>query len=187
MEMARTPTWGIGNDKSVTMADAQGHAVLSQTGRAKGFTLLELVVAIAIVALVLGVSAPSMQRLYQSAQYHGAVNDVVTLLSSARYSAIRKGRNEDVLINPETRIIVVGKKEQSLPKNLQMEVLGARELNRGGAGVIRFYADGSSSGGYVKLQNDSGMGVQVEVDWLLGRVTLCHENCGDGTDAAQFK
>ena len=187
VEMARTPTWGIGNDKSVTVADAQGHTILSQAGRVKGFTLLELVVAIAIVALVLGVSAPSMQRLYQSAQYHGAVNDVVTLLSSARYSAIRKGRNEDVLINPETRIIVVGKKEQPLPKNLQVEVLGARELNRGGAGVIRFYADGSSSGGYVKLQNDSGMGVQVEVDWLLGRVTLCHENCGDGTDAAQFE
>ena len=64
----------------------------------KGFTLLELMVAIGIVTLVLAVSAPSMQRLYQSAQYHGAVNDVVTLLSSARYSAIRKGRNEDVLM-----------------------------------------------------------------------------------------
>ena len=185
--MARTPTWGIGNDKSVTVADAQGHTILSQAGRVKGFTLLELVVAIAIVALVLGVSAPSMQRLYQSAQYHGAVNDVVTLLSSARYSAIRKGRNEDVLINPETRIIVVGKKEQPLPKNLRVEVLGARELNREGAGVIRFYPDGSSSGGYVKLQNDSGMGVQVEVDWLLGRVTLCHENCVARTDVDQFK
>jgi len=65
-------------------------------------------------------------------------------------------------------------------------VLGARELNRDGAGVIRFYADGSSSGGYVKLQNDSGMGVQVEVDWLLGRVTLCHEDCGDPINTAQF-
>jgi general secretion pathway protein H len=127
-----------------------------------------------------------MQRLYQSAQYHGAVNDVVTLLSSARYLAIRKGRNEDVLINPETRIIMAGKKEQKLPNNLQIDVLGARELNRDGAGVIRFYADGSSSGGYVKLHNDSGMGVQVEVDWLLGRVTLCTENCGNGEDVAQF-
>jgi general secretion pathway protein H len=184
--MVRTPTWGIGKDQSVGVENVASPTAFFQAGRVKGFTLLELVVAIGIVALVLGVSAPSMQRLYQSAQYHRAVNDVVTLLSSARYSAIRKGRNEDVLINPETRIIVVGKKEQQLPKNLQVEVLGARELNRGGAGVIRFYADGSSSGGYVKLQNDSGMGVQVEVDWLLGRVTLCHEDCGDPINTAEL-
>lgn len=153
---------------------------------ARGFTLLELVVAIGIAALVLGVSAPAMQRLYQSTQYHGAVNDVVSMLSSARYSAIRKGGDQDVLINPETRIIMVGKKEHQLPGNLQVKVLGAKELNREGAGVIRFYADGSSSGGFVKLQNDSGMGVQVEVDWLLGRVTLCKEDCGDPVDGARF-
>ena len=169
------------------MRSAEINTAFSQRRKSKGFTLLELVVAVGIVALVLGVSAPSMQRLYQSAQYHGAVNDVVTLLSSARYSAIRKGRNEDVLINPETRIIIAGKKEQQLPENLSIDVLGARELNREGAGVIRFYADGSSSGGYVKLQNDSGMGVQVEVDWLLGRVTLCNENCDGRTDLAQFE
>lgn len=153
---------------------------------AGGFTLLELVVAIGIVALVLGVSAPVMQRLYESTQYHGAVNDVVNLLASARYSAIRKGGDQDVLINPETRMVVVGKKEQQLPDNLRLEVLGARELNRDGAGVIRFYADGSSSGGFVKLQNDSGQEVQVEVDWLLGRVTLCKQDCGDLISGAQF-
>jgi general secretion pathway protein H len=146
--------------------------------KARGFTLLELMVAIGIAAFVLGLSAPAMQRLYQSTQYHGAVNDVVSLLSAARYSAIRKGGNEDVLINPETRIIRVGKKERQLPGSLRLEVLGASELNRDGAGVIRFYPDGSSSGGFVKLQNDSGSGVQVEVDWLLGRVTLCKEDCG---------
>ena len=169
------------------MRNVKFNTAVYQSDRLKGFTLLELVVATGIVALVIGVSAPSMQRLYQSAQYHGAVNDVVTLLSSARHSAIQKGRNEDVLIDPESRIIIAGEKEQQLPTNLYIDVLGARELNREGAGVIRFYADGSSSGGYVKLQNDSGMGVQVEVDWLLGRMTLCNENCGGQTDVTQFE
>ena len=144
----------------------------------RGFTLLEMVVAVAIAALVLGVSAPAIQRLYTSTQYHGAVNDVVTLLSSARYSAIRKGGNIDVLINPKTRQLTLGEKVQELPGSMQLEVLGSRELNRDGAGVIRFYADGSSSGGVVSLENDAGRAVQVEVDWLLGRVSLCNEECG---------
>ncbi len=151
--------------------------VETPSGRESGFTLLEIMVAITIAAIVLGVSAPAMQRLYKSSQYHGAVNDVVTLLSSARYQAIRSGGNEDVLINPLTREITLGKNVKALPGNLQMEVLGSQELNRGGAGVIRFYPDGGSSGGYVNLTQDNGMAVQVQVDWLLGRVSLCKENC----------
>ena len=147
------------------------------SGREYGFTLLEILVAITIAAIVLGVSAPSMQRLYQSSQYHGAVNDVVTLLSSARYSAIRSGGNKDVLINPRTREITLEKKVKVLPDGFQIEVLGSQELNRDGAGVIRFYPDGGSSGGYVNLTYETGMAVQVQVDWLLGRVSLCKDDC----------
>lgn len=136
-----------------------------------------MLVAITIAAIVLGVSAPTMQRLYTSSQYHAAVNDVVTLLSSARYLAIRNGGTADVLINPQTREITLGEKVQALPDSLQLEVLGSRELNRDGAGIIRFYPDGGSSGGYVNLTHENGMAVQVQVDWLLGRVSLCKENC----------
>jgi len=145
--------------------------------RETGFTLLEILVAITIAAIVLGVSVPAMQRLYNSTQYHGAVNDVVTKLTSARYLAIRRGGNEDVLINPHTREITLGEAVTVLPNNLHMEVLGSLELNTDGAGVIRFYPDGGSSGGFVNLAQDNGMSVQVQVDWLLGRVSLCKENC----------
>jgi len=145
--------------------------------RQVGFTLLEMLVAITIAAIIMGASAPAMQRLYKSSQYHAAVNDVVTLLSSARYQAIRRGDQADVLINPETREIALGERIEHLPRGLQIEVLGSRELNRDGAGVIRFYPDGGSSGGYVNLTSESNSMVQVQVDWLLGRVNLCKENC----------
>lgn len=145
--------------------------------QAGGFTLLELIMALAIAALVVGVSAPAMQRLYQSSQYRGAVNDVVAVLSSARHFAIRSGENSDVRINPDTRKLQHGDKTTLLPGNVELEVLGARELNRDGAGVIRFYPDGGSSGGYVQLTHKNGMSVQIAVDWLLGRVSLCKSDC----------
>lgn len=142
-----------------------------------GFSLLEMLLAVAIAAIVMGVSAPTMQRLYSSSQYHAAVNDIFTMLSSARHQAIRGGAQADVIIDPKTRVISLGEKVQPLPKSLFMEVLGSRELNRDGAGIIRFYSDGGSSGGYINLTSESGVFVQVQVDWLLGRVSLCKENC----------
>ena len=136
-----------------------------------------MVVAITIAAIVMGIGAPAMQRLYSSSQYHGSVNDVVTLLASARYTAIRNGKEEDVAIYPDARRITVGKRAKTLPESLNIEVLGSRELNRDGAGIIRFYPDGGSSGGYVNLSQANGSSVQVQVDWLLGRVSLCKKDC----------
>lgn len=142
-----------------------------------GFTLLELLVVIAIAAIVLGLSAPAMQRLYQSAQYRSAVSDIVSELNAARYLAIREGESVDVAIYPRDRRVARGKKSRELPDLVRLEVLGSRELNRDGAGVIRFYPDGASSGGYVNVAYPPDMRVQVQVDWLLGRVSLCREAC----------
>lgn len=143
---------------------------------AAGFTLLELVLAITIAALVVAVSAPSMQRLYESSQYRGAVNDVVSALSLSRHQAIRSGEPADVAFNPSEGRIIRSEEATDLPGSIELEVLGAAELNRDSAGVIRFYPDGGSSGGYVKLTHKNGMSVSVTVDWLLGRVSLCQSD-----------
>lgn len=144
-----------------------------------GFTLLEVIAAIAIAAILLGVSVPAMQRLYESSQYRGAVADVVGLLSSARYTAIRSGEAQDVVINPRSREVSAGRQVKSLPESVSVEIVGAAELNRDGVGVIRFYPDGGASGGFVSLTHESGMASQVQVDWLLGKVTTCTENCAE--------
>lgn len=138
-----------------------------------GFTLLELILAISIAALVVGVSAPSMQRLYESSQYRGAVNDVVSALSLSRYEAIRSGKNADVSFSPNLGQIARAGKTTQLPEPVNIEVLSAAELNVDNAGVIRFYPNGGSSGGFVTLSHKNGMSVSVTVDWLLGKVSLC--------------
>ena len=127
--------------------------------------------------MVLAVSVPAVQNLYSSSQYRGAVNDVVTLLSAARISAIRNGAPQDVLFYPDSREIKAGEQERSLPESISLEVLGSEQFNRDGAGVIRFYPDGGSSGGYVAVEHENGMSSEVQVDWLLGRVIACAQGC----------
>ncbi len=149
---------------------------------AGGFTLLELLAAITIAALVLGVSIPSTMRMYSSMQYHGAVKDVVAVLTSARYAAISQGDSQDVLVKPRSGELSLNDKMRKVPSSMTLEVVSARELNQDGVGVIRFYSDGSSSGGVVRLVHERGMEVEAQVDWLLGRVDLCKEDCGDYSD-----
>ena len=147
--------------------------------RARGFTLLEVVVALAIVAVVLAVSVPAMQNFYESSQYRGAIGDVVSLLGSARHTAIRTGSDQDVFFYPRERRISSGRANKILPEGISLEVLGSAELNQDDAGVIRFYPDGGASGGYVNVASKNGTVVQVQVDWLLGRVSTCRDNCED--------
>ncbi len=155
---------------------------LYSRGYQRGFTLLELVAVLTIAALMVAVSAPNMQKMYQSMQYRGAVSDVVGALNAGRYTAIRTGQQQDILVNPRTREVTHGEEVQILPTGIELEVLGSAELNRDGAGVIRFYADGGSSGGYVNLALSGGQAVQVQIDWLLGRVSLCKSDCTEPGD-----
>lgn len=147
------------------------------TERQSGFTLLEMLLAISIAVLILGVSAPATIRLYDSVRYQGAVREVMAMLVSGRYSAITDGEARDVIIDPQKKELKLNNIVKALPGSVELTVVSARELNREGAGVIRFYPDGSSSGGGVQLEDESGRRAQVQVDWLLGKVHLCETDC----------
>jgi general secretion pathway protein H len=139
--------------------------------KAFGFTLLELLAALAIAGLVLAVSVPASVRMYESMQYRQAVRDVITLFSSARYKAIQSGYAQSVEIRPDKNELRLGNTVKQLPEGVRISVDSAGELSRENAGVIRFYPEGGTSGGSVKVETANGRGVKVAVDWLLGTVT----------------
>lgn len=58
-----------------------------------GFTLIELMVAISILAIVLGLGVPSLQRLIESNRISAVTNDLVAALQFARSEAIKTGTN----------------------------------------------------------------------------------------------
>lgn len=138
--------------------------------RGRGFSLVELMVVLAIAALIMVAAVPSSVRFYDGMQRRQAVRDAVAMLSSARERALSSGRVQDVNVRPSTRRIWYGKKTHTLPEGLTLTVHGAAELNRENVGVIRFYPDGSASGGGIDIARDDGSGTRISVDWLVGRV-----------------
>lgn len=61
--------------------------------RTRGFTLLELLVTLALVAILAALAAPSFTTLINSNRLSGAANDIVAALQVARMEAVRRGEN----------------------------------------------------------------------------------------------
>lgn len=135
------------------------------------FTMVELLVAIAIVGLLMAVSVPGSIRFYESIQYRQAVRDVLTTLGTARQLAIDKGKIQDVKFDPQGGKIVLNDRVDQLPRGFNLAVTTASEVNRDGRGVVRFYPEGGSSGGDIDIESPTGRGVTISVDWLMGGVS----------------
>lgn len=137
-----------------------------------GFSLLELMVAFTIAALLVGFATPVAMRMYDSMQYRSAVSDINSALAKGRYRAITLGHPVDVELMPDEGRFRVGDQAFSkISTAVSITAIVAAELDVDKTvAVIRFYPDGSSSGGNVSLIRENGAGVRLDVDWLLGRV-----------------
>lgn len=137
-----------------------------------GFSLLELMVAFAVAALLLGVATPMGMRVYDSSQYHSTVRQLQQALQTARHLAITRGAPIDAKFWPdEKRYQVAERKPKSFSDKVVLSAEAAVEVGSSDAlAVVRFYPDGSSSGGLLKLSRTNGEGVTIAVDWLFGKI-----------------
>ncbi|MDY0046319.1 MAG: prepilin-type N-terminal cleavage/methylation domain-containing protein [Thauera propionica] len=139
---------------------------------ASGFSLLELMVALSIAALLLATAPFAVVRAYETMQYRSTVKEVLAGLKSARLDAMRKGRSVSFMIDLEQRRFGVESRfDHAFPEQLDVRLMLADIEIQGRSGGVRFYPDGSSTGGTVELIRPGGSGVRVDVDWLLGRLT----------------
>ncbi|HKT71406.1 MAG TPA: GspH/FimT family pseudopilin [Steroidobacteraceae bacterium] len=61
-----------------------------ERGRARGFTLFELVVTLSIAALILGIGAPSFTEFRRNARLTGIANDFLSAAELARTEAVKR-------------------------------------------------------------------------------------------------
>ncbi len=62
-------------------------------GLQRGFTLIEMLVTVAILAIILGIGVPSLQPLIERYRISAASNRLFTALTTARSEAIRRGQD----------------------------------------------------------------------------------------------
>lgn len=155
----------------------------------RGFTLLELLVVLAIAGLLIAAVPPLISAVIPGAELKGAVRELAVSLKRARFDAVSRGVPVDVTFSRDAARYAIGDEPpQALPRNAELHVGPlptsgdhARHFRATMADDyrLRFFPDGSSSGASIVFRRDAHR-YAVTVGWLMGRVTI------DQDDASVF-
>ncbi|MFC1605850.1 GspH/FimT family pseudopilin [Pseudomonadota bacterium] len=139
----------------------------------RGFTLVELLVVLVIAALAMALVGTSISRSISGAEMRTAARKVAASLRYTRTHAILTKSEQVFLVDTEKHSFQAADRQQeTLPKGMNVELNTARsELTSETAGGIRFYPDGGSTGGNVRLEAN-GRVYQVNVAWLTGEASM---------------
>lgn len=148
----------------------------------RGFTLLELLVVLVIMTLMVALVPPLLSSVGLSTEVRGAARDLASGLRAARSEAVLRQRPVALTLDLEQRTAVVdgrGKRIE-LPDDEDVTIrlyTAQSELVDEQRGSIRFFPDGSSTGGYIAL-TQGPVEYRINVDWLIGHVTIEDRNAG---------
>ncbi len=148
-----------------------------QAGTLRGFTILELLVVLAIVSLVMAIALPRLSGTVTTSELRSAARSLAAGMRWARSEAIYTNRPINFQVDVNGRRFGMTQKGsmRSLPENARVTLFTARsQLLDEDKGYIRFFPDGSSSGGRVTLATKR-LTQYVDVDWLTGRISIQDE------------
>lgn len=124
--MASFPSQNIQNVPIVRLTRASGIKAPSY-----GFTLIEVLIAIAIVGIISAVAVPVLQNLLPIYRLNSAAGALVSDLQYAKMKAVSQKRNIKVLFNIENNSYKMQYKDHSIWTDLT----GASERNLSNAGI----------------------------------------------------
>lgn len=141
--------------------------------RAAGFTLIELVAVILIIAIATGLASVAMTGGFDGIRLRSASSEVAAQLRFTRAQALATGKRQDFSIDPHAHTWKAPKdRHGSLPKQLGIEFYGAREVQPSASeGGIAFFPDGASTGGRIRLSVKQAVR-DIDVAWLTGEVKV---------------
>jgi general secretion pathway protein H len=140
---------------------------------APGFTLLEVVLVLAIVALASLLAAAAIGGGTDGMRLRSAAKEVAAQLRFTRAQALATGEPQRFTIDPAAHAWTAPKERGGeLSPKLSIVFTGAREVQPAeGIGAIVFFPDGASTGGRVRMAIGEAAW-QVDVAWLTGEVRV---------------
>ena len=153
----------------------RGHETGGSSRRDCGFSLTELVVALAVGLILMGVAMPSFLRAYHSYQLTNAATQVTDIVRLTRYEAIRLNKSINCVFQPNPTDPTMT--QASLTDSLGNPLTGisAKVTMLGPAGNL---VDVGSVPGTVSLQAGAALGATIPVPVPPAGATLTFDARG---------
>jgi general secretion pathway protein H len=139
----------------------------------QGFTLIEALVVLAIIALVAGLTWPALTGSPPGLRLDRAARDLVV--------AIRACKSQAILENMECQFTIdAGRKQYgskggvngAFPPDMDVKIVFAASESEGASeGSFRFFSNGTSTGGNVIL-GLAGRRRSISINWLTGQARI---------------
>jgi len=160
--------------------------------RSSGFTLIELVVVLTIIAILFFAFRPGIAGILREADERTALRQLVGLLNYARTEAVGNGRLVRVVCDPNQAVFwaeeqvdphgdrsqfdllrVLGRSKVRLPASLTVAgLVVAGQESPEQESQLYFYPDGRTDGLVLTLRGDPDRQVLIELSVATGRVKI---------------
>ena len=138
-----------------------------------GFTLLELLVVLALTSLILTATPAIYSRVVPAYQLRQFGSELADYARGLREKARATGLATRLTFDPDTGTILFAGTSLTPPAGLGFSAAFTPDpINGSGAhDELMFFPDGGSNGGVVELRRN-GLVVYVRIDWVSGAVKL---------------
>jgi general secretion pathway protein H len=143
-----------------------------------GFTLIEMVGIIAVIAMLAAILLPSIPRATTRPRLEAYAIETAALLKADRTAALRRGAQITAQVDAPRRAIRSGSTGRILqvPDDVSFQAMLPQSCNeRPARATISFFATGSSCGGTIVLSR-LGTGYEIRVNWLTGGIEVVARN-----------
>jgi len=143
-----------------------------------GFTLLEILIVLVIGVLLVALVPPLLSGMSGATELRGAARQLAAGLRNARNEAVTRQQEAVLTLDLERRRFGVtgDPREIALPESVALKLYTAQsELLDSATGGIRFFPDGSSTGGAITVSGPK-LAYRVNVDWLTGTVAIVEQD-----------
>lgn len=157
----------------------------------RGFTLLEVVVVLVILAVTVAIVYPSMGASLERARMDSAARELASLIKYAREKALTEQEFVGVLIHPREGTVAIQLQSGeyirhfSLPKGVGFSrILLDGAMASDERALLWFYPDGRSTGLAIVLRHEGGRQLRLLTDILTGTTKVLGAQDREFYDAA---
>lgn len=139
-----------------------------------GFTLIEILIVLVLAVLIMGVVVPRFSSGTAAIQFRSATKEIASGLRYIRMQAVTKNQETEFIFNLDENYYQLSDREKKypIPDDITVTIYSAANQDRQNQqGDIRFFPDGSSTGGRITLEIEEQKRF-IDINWLTGQVEI---------------